>query len=614
MATKPVGKRQTYKPPKPPRKPKLNIGREPVRGNYPGTYKAAAPKPPAKAPTLPITGRAIGQGSVGGGSTIDQLVQQIIGPQIAFYNQQRSDLTARQTAQQQALRGFTTSLLGYLQGIPASVDATYGKAVTDTSALGNAAAQGLINANPNGAAVATLNAIGAPQAQVDAITQQNADVFGGGGAVLNYVGGALPAETLAADRAANVAFAQELPGIQSMTAAQAFRQLLGSQSQQQSAIDETLAKIRSDAQGQAYGIQSDLAQQALSAQKFAAQRADAAFNRKYKIAGLDQRGAIAADSSKYKWATLGSREQLAQLALRDKQAARALSRADKLANTQRIQGNADRTYQIALAKLQKGVSAKPLTPAQRSKAWTFVQRAQSGFYASQADPWTPLSSKQIGAAAKAAKMTVNDFLSNTKEGAAARAGAGIGVHQIGQHNDKDVQNLYLTLTRQYQVPARQAFDMIAKLYPQWAGARKKTYFPNGGAGAPPFGGSGFPLGGRRPASLIGRPYQGTHTLYGNWESDNAIDIPAPARTPVYAVADGVIGSQLGSLGKGGNLSGDRVHLVTNGNEFYYAHLLSYTVRPGQRVKKGQLIGYTGALNHLHIASKHGDPQRIFGYA
>lgn len=273
---------------------------------------------------LNITGRAIGQGGGAGDGSIQSLIQQILAPQLAFYNQQRSDLTARQAAQQEALKGFTTSLLGYLQGIPRQIDQTYGKAVADTSSLGNAAAQGLINANPNGAAVATLNAIGAPQAQVNAITQQNADVFGGGAGVLNYVGGALPAETLSADRAANVAFAQSLPGIQSMTAAQAFRQLLGSQSAQQSDIDQALAKIRSDAQSQAYGIQNDIAQQALAAQKYAAQRADAAFNRKYKVASLNQsgrlanarlnqQGAIASDRSQQGWARVAqSRASLDQ--------------------------------------------------------------------------------------------------------------------------------------------------------------------------------------------------------------------------------------------------------------------------------------------------------------
>lgn len=110
-------------------------------------------------------------------------------------------------------------------------------------------------------------------------------------------------------------------------------------------------------------------------------------------------------------------------------------------------------------------------------------------------------------------------------------------------------------------------------------------------------------------TLIGLPYQGTHKLYGNWESDNAIDIKAPAQTPVYAVADGVIGSQIGSLNsKDPHMAGERLHLKIPGNELYYQHLASITVKAGQRVKKGQLLGYTGALNHLHLGIKNGKPQ------
>jgi murein DD-endopeptidase MepM/ murein hydrolase activator NlpD len=111
--------------------------------------------------------------------------------------------------------------------------------------------------------------------------------------------------------------------------------------------------------------------------------------------------------------------------------------------------------------------------------------------------------------------------------------------------------------------------------------------------------------------LIGTPYQGTHTI-GNWESDNAVDIAVPTGTPVRAVADGVIGPQFGSLGSSGRFEGDRLHLITAHNEFYYAHLSSYAagIKPGTHVKKGQVLGYSGAANgveHLHFGEKKGDP-------
>jgi murein DD-endopeptidase MepM/ murein hydrolase activator NlpD len=135
-------------------------------------------------------------------------------------------------------------------------------------------------------------------------------------------------------------------------------------------------------------------------------------------------------------------------------------------------------------------------------------------------------------------------------------------------------------------------------------ATAATAGTSGGAGA-----GGSPLA--QLGKIIGTPYQGTHTLFGNWESDNAVDISAPVGTPVYAVAAGTIGSQLGSLESGSSLlEGLRLHLVTSGNEYYYAHLSSLAVHAGQTVKEGDLLGYSGEANgvaHLHFAQKIGNP-------
>jgi murein DD-endopeptidase MepM/ murein hydrolase activator NlpD len=136
-----------------------------------------------------------------------------------------------------------------------------------------------------------------------------------------------------------------------------------------------------------------------------------------------------------------------------------------------------------------------------------------------------------------------------------------------------------------------------------------------GEPAPRRGGLVAPLTGK----LIGRPYQGTHGKAfnerggsANWESENAVDIADPVGTPVRAVADGVIGQQFGSLGEGGRFAGLRLHLQTPGDEFYYAHLSRFApgIRPGTRVRKGQVIGYSGKANgvgHLHFAEEHGNP-------
>lgn len=119
--------------------------------------------------------------------------------------------------------------------------------------------------------------------------------------------------------------------------------------------------------------------------------------------------------------------------------------------------------------------------------------------------------------------------------------------------------------------------------------------------------------------IIGMPWQGTHAKAfnvaggsDNWQSENAVDIALPVGTPVYAPADGIVGSRIGSLGaSSGRFAGLRVNLDSPGNSFYFAHLSSIAVHAGQKVKKGQLIGLSGSANgtaHLHLASRYGNPQ------
>lgn len=102
---------------------------------------------------------------------------------------------------------------------------------------------------------------------------------------------------------------------------------------------------------------------------------------------------------------------------------------------------------------------------------------------------------------------------------------------------------------------------------------------------------------------------------GNWESDNAVDMAAPIGTPIYAVEDGVINSAGYN-----NLGGNRLHLNSNTNEYYYAHMSRLAVITGQKVRKGQIIGYVGDTGnakgtspHLHFASKVGNPETLIGF-
>lgn len=80
-----------------------------------------------------------------------------------------------------------------------------------------------------------------------------------------------------------------------------------------------------------------------------------------------------------------------------------------------------------------------------------------------------------------------------------------------------------------------------------------------------------------------------------------MDFTAKSGTPIYATGDGVVKSADNSLSGYGN------HIEINHGFGYltlYAHLSKYKVRPGQRVKRGDIIGYVGSTGrsqapHLH---------------
>jgi hypothetical protein len=123
-------------------------------------------------------------------------------------------------------------------------------------------------------------------------------------------------------------------------------------------------------------------------------------------------------------------------------------------------------------------------------------------------------------------------------------------------------------------------------------------------------GGAYPVA--RHGKLIGVPYQGTHTL-GNWQSDNAVDLRVPEGTPIIARANGTIAKV--REGSGGRFAGFQVTLGNNKNAYFYAHLSNVKVKAGQRVRKGQIIGYSGSANgvpHLHFGVEHGNPLDLLG--
>lgn len=99
------------------------------------------------------------------------------------------------------------------------------------------------------------------------------------------------------------------------------------------------------------------------------------------------------------------------------------------------------------------------------------------------------------------------------------------------------------------------------------------------------------------SSGFGRRY---HPVLKTLRVHTGVDITAPKGTPVYATADGTVSSENPGSGYG-------ITVVINHGYSYqslYAHLSKKVVRPGQKVKRGQLIGYVGSTgmasgSHLH---------------
>ena len=91
-----------------------------------------------------------------------------------------------------------------------------------------------------------------------------------------------------------------------------------------------------------------------------------------------------------------------------------------------------------------------------------------------------------------------------------------------------------------------------------------------------------------------------HPIYKILRRHTGIDFVGKKGTPIYATADGRIINGDGLTGYGITVTIDH----GNGYQTLYAHLSKKLVRPGQKVKRGEVIGYMGCSGlssgtHLH---------------
>jgi murein DD-endopeptidase MepM/ murein hydrolase activator NlpD/cytoskeletal protein RodZ len=106
-------------------------------------------------------------------------------------------------------------------------------------------------------------------------------------------------------------------------------------------------------------------------------------------------------------------------------------------------------------------------------------------------------------------------------------------------------------------------------------------------------------GGGRLASRFG--YR-IHPIFKSRRLHSGVDLAAPYGTPVYAGGDGTVKRAQWVSGYGRYVELDHV----NGYQTGYAHMsrIAEGLKPGMRVKQGQIVGYVGSTgnstgNHLH---------------
>jgi murein DD-endopeptidase MepM/ murein hydrolase activator NlpD len=108
--------------------------------------------------------------------------------------------------------------------------------------------------------------------------------------------------------------------------------------------------------------------------------------------------------------------------------------------------------------------------------------------------------------------------------------------------------------------------------------------------------SGWPAAGRI-SSIFGMR---EHPRFGDRRMHTGVDITMPRGTPLHATADGVISFADRSGGNGNIVVIEHGH----GLSTVYAHNSRNTVKPGQTVKRGEVIAYSGSTGistgpHVH---------------
>lgn len=108
----------------------------------------------------------------------------------------------------------------------------------------------------------------------------------------------------------------------------------------------------------------------------------------------------------------------------------------------------------------------------------------------------------------------------------------------------------------------------------------------------------YPVRGARVSSGFGGR---THPISGKHSNHSGIDYAIAAGSPIYAPADAIVRST-----DWNKVYGNRTIIDYGGGySSMFGHQSGYTVKPGQRIRRGQIIGYVGSTGwstgpHLHF--------------
>ena len=121
-----------------------------------------------------------------------------------------------------------------------------------------------------------------------------------------------------------------------------------------------------------------------------------------------------------------------------------------------------------------------------------------------------------------------------------------------------------------------------------------------------------PLADSRVSSLFGPR---VHPIYGVGRMHNGIDFTAPTGTPIRAAHDGVVVIAAPQGGYGNTVVIDH----GNGVGTLYGHMSAFTVREGDVVRRGDIVGAVGSTGlstgpHLHFeVRREGQPVNPLPY-